>query len=118
MALPEHIKKLALDAVGNSDTIQWIRQHSGYSNGGIFNGGEREQGMTPGLKQKADAIMAASPMLKNIRLESVAKVGLPLPTPSRQARRMTQAVMGLYASGQSMNDIHQALTSDDFGRAE
>jgi hypothetical protein len=115
MALPQHVKKLAADAVADKESTDWIRKHnSGSAAEPLCH--PREGGMSERVKQRAANAVCESDTLKHVRLVAVNKIDGPLPTPSRETRLASKKITLMYLWGSSTNAVHNEATKDAFGR--
>ncbi len=86
MALPEHVKQLATDAVAGKPTTDWIRQHSRESVAASLLR-ELRSGDSGKAKRQALEAVEQSETMRQIRLVAVNEIAAPLPTPRRDALR-------------------------------
>jgi hypothetical protein len=115
MALSQHVKRLAMDAVAGKETTDWIRKHNSDAvTDSLFD--PQEEGLSERVKERAaDAVWDIEP-LRQVRLVSVNKIDKPLPTPTREGRLASQKITLMYQWGSSINAVHHEATKDTFGR--
>ena len=115
MALPQHVKNLAADAVAGKETTDWIRKHnSDEATEPLFH--PQDGGISARVKQRAvDAVSDIEP-LRHVRLVSVNQIDGPLPTPTREGRLASEKITLMYLWGSSINAVHNEATKDAFGR--
>lgn len=90
MALPEHIKKLAMDAVAGKESTEWIRLHGGRSASQVL-ARDSQSDDSARAKKLANETVAQSDTLRQIQLVAVNKIDAPLPTPSVGVRRASSS---------------------------
>ena len=117
MALPEHVKKLAMTAVEGKETTGWIRNHTVNTESGQFFH-ERERGMCERVKKEAVAAVSQSETTRQIRLVAVNAIDPPLPTPNRNVRIVSDKIRSLYLLAKSAHEVHEVATKDGFGRED
>ena len=123
MAIPDHVRKQAMDAVAHKETTDWIRHHSNdNAPGQVFN---REQPAPIGRsvdslpdavkKQAMDAVSHAETKAQ-IRLVSVSEISGPLHSPTRDGLKASQQIAQMHRTGQDADAVHSSVTKDGFGR--
>jgi hypothetical protein len=89
MALSEHVKKLAADAVAGKESTEWIRLHVGKSASQLLSR-YSESDDSERAKKLANKAVAQSDAMREIRLVSVNKIDAPLPTPTGGLRPVAE----------------------------
>jgi hypothetical protein len=124
MAIPQNVKKQAMDAVAHKETTDWIRH---YSNDNapkpLFSQPPREASATKGIgtlsedakKQAMDAVSHAETKAQ-IRLVSVSEIDAPLHSPTRDGLKASQQIAQMHRAGQDADRVHRTATKDGFAR--
>jgi hypothetical protein len=125
MAIPEHVRKQAMDAVSHRETTAQIRAYrdSGVTASPSFtpvmpvdNAKAGYQPITPEIRKQAMDAVAHKETTAQIRLVKDSGTITPPHTPSRKTTMMAERVAELHKSGQSVDAIQQKMTKDNFGR--
>jgi len=113
MALPERVKKLAMDAVAGKESTEWIRMHGGTSARQLL-ARHSESDNSERAKQQALETVAQSDAMRQIRLVSVNRIDAPLPTPNGGSRRGAgSAIMEYLWRGNGTAMTRDGLERDD-----
>jgi hypothetical protein len=121
MAIPDHVRKQAMDAVSNKVTTAQIRLYCSNDQPAIFNPSEKA---APGprasipddvRKQAMDAIADKGTMAQLRLIESKGSVS-PIGTPSPGKNLLAEKVAKMHAMGHGIDSTHQQMTKDGFGR--
>jgi hypothetical protein len=122
MAIPEHVKKQAMDAVSHKETTQMIRMYQNKDAAApVLASPVKTATATRGAipehvkKQAMDAV-AHKETTAQIRL--VKDGGAPMAplAPSQEANRAAQKVSEMHKRGQDMDAVQRAMSKDNFGR--
>ena len=123
MAISDHIKRQAMDAVSHRETTEFMRLH-GYSEQSIslFSAPAiaEPQGtslpLNDAVKRQAMDAVAHRETTAHIRLmEDTGSVFTPS-TPSRASAHAAERVSELHRSGAATDAVQQQVTQDGFGR--
>jgi hypothetical protein len=122
MALPEHVKKQAMDAVSHTETTAQIRL---YRNNDVpaqtFSSAEKHEGPTRSpipddVKKQAKDAVSHPETQAQIRLVKDNGSVSPAATPSQETNRIAGKTAQLEKSGHDADAAHQKMTKDNFGR--
>jgi hypothetical protein len=123
MALPEHVKKQAFDAVGHKETTAMIRAYANDNSWQPFNQSERMQAPARQPSLNTEQIIAKgrdavshSETTAQIRLISVNNTDSPMATPNRDNTKAAQQIAQMHQAGRDADSIHHAANKDGFGR--
>jgi hypothetical protein len=113
MALTDHVKKLAADAVAGKESTEWIRLHGGKSASQLLSR-HSESSDSERAKKLANEAVAQSDAIRQIRLVSVNRIDAPLPTPSVGPRRASSSARMEYLwQGSGVAVMRDAWERDD-----
>jgi hypothetical protein len=121
MAIPDHVKKQAMDAVSNKVTTAQIRLYCNNDRPAIFNPSEKS---APGprapipdhvKRQAMDAISHKGTMAQIRMIEAKGSVS-PIGTPSLGHSPLAEKISKLHAMGHGVDSVQKQMTKDDFGR--
>jgi hypothetical protein len=121
MAIPEHVKRQTMDAVGSKATTAQIRLYCNNDQPAIFNPAEKD---APAVsrpipdevrKQAMDAINYRETM-SQVRLVDHEGSPSPLGTPSPQNNPLAQRIAWMHQMGHGVEFVHQQMTRDGFGK--
>ena len=124
MAIPEHVKRQAMDAVSHKETTAMIRA---YRDSGIEASREsaftHAQALRPEnrpipdeVKRKAMDAVSHPETAAQIRLIKYdGHVTAPI-TPGRETDRVAGKIAQMHGSGHDLNSTHKTMTQDGFGR--
>lgn len=124
MNIPEHVKKLAKDAVSHHETMQHVRWMEGNGSGPQFtpleNQGPGEvkpyQPITPDvMRQAKDAVSHRETMAHVRQLEMTGSIA-PMYTPSFHSQRIAERIAEMQRQGVHQASINRAMTKDNFER--
>jgi len=122
MAIPDHVKRQAMDAVAHKETTAQIR---------LYSSNHVPARTLPDTEKTAPAARGAIPdhvkkqaMDAVANKETTAQIRLvkdngslsPGQTPAHDSNRVAEKVAGLHKAGHQADTVHQAVTKDDFGR--
>ncbi len=126
MAIPEHVKKQAMDAVSHKETTAQIRLYrsndSPAPNFSAPQSGEKIASATRGSipdhvkKQAMDAI-ANKETVAQIRLVKDNGSVMPMATPSQETNRAAERIAHMHKGGHDADAIQRQATKDNFERA-
>jgi len=121
MAIPEHVKRQAMDAVTNKVTTAQIRLYASNDNAAIFTSPEKTAPAAPGVitddvkKQAMDAI-ANKGTMSQIRLVEDKGSLSPIGTVPMGNNPLAEKIARMHEMGQGPDSVHQEMTKDGFGR--
>jgi hypothetical protein len=122
MAIPDHVKKQAMDAVNHKETTAQIRLYSNnHEPAQTFSESPKIAPATRGeipdhvKKQAMDAI-ANKETMAQVRLVRDNGSLSPGPTPAHETNKVAEKVAGLHKTGHEADSVQQAMTKDNFGR--
>jgi hypothetical protein len=121
MAIPDHVKKQAMDAVAHKETTAQIRLYSNNHVPAPTFSELKVTPVTPGAipdhvkKQAMDAI-ANKETTAQIRLVRDNGSMSPGPTPAHETSKVAEKVAGLHKTGQQPDSVQQAMAKDTFER--
>jgi hypothetical protein len=121
MAIPEHVRKQAMDAVAHKETTAMIRLYRSNDGPGPDFSGPPELKTDYGKitddirKQAMDAVSHPE---TRARIQLVKDTGEVTPpnTPTRNSLVLAERIAEMHKSGQDMNSIHHDVSKDNFGR--
>jgi hypothetical protein len=122
MALPEHVKKQAFDAVGHKETTAMIRHYANDNSWQPFNQPQRtvapaqQHGLEPSVIAKGRDAVSHSETMSQIRLISANRIEAPMATPSRDSSKSSQQIAQMHKAGHDLDATQRAATKDGFGR--
>jgi hypothetical protein len=122
MAIPDHVKKQAMDAVSHKETTAQIRLYSNnHTPAKTFSDAEKSapaaRGSIPDdVKRQAMDAVANKETTAQIRLVKDNGSLSPSPTPSQETNKAAEKVAQLHKTGHKADSVQQAMTKDNFGR--
>ena len=125
MAIPEHVKRQAMDAVSHQETTAQIRLYSNNPDAApkSFNEPSKEpparvqRGPIPDdVKRQAMDAVAHKETTAQIRLVKDNGSLSPTPTPNKESTKAAEKIAQMHRDGQGVDTVQDAATKDGFGR--
>ena len=121
MAIPDHVKRQAQDAISNKVTTAYIRLYCNNDQPAIFNAAEKNAPATRGsipdhVKKQAQDAVAWKGTQSQIRLIEAKGNVSPIGTPSLGNNPMAEKISKMHQMGHGMDTVQRDMTKDDFGR--
>ena len=125
MAIPEHVRKQAMDAVSHRETTAQIRafRDSGVTASPSFtpvaqvdNSKTEYQPITPEIRKQAMDAVSHKETTAQIRLVKDGGSISPVHTPSHKTTMIAERIAEMHKTGQSIGAIQQNMSKDNFGR--
>jgi hypothetical protein len=127
MAIPDHVKRQALDAVSHKETTAQIRlyRHNDapaqtFTSSAPEQSAAATQNATPrspipdDVKKQAMDAIANKETMAMIRLVKDTGSPYPMATPSKETSRAAEKVAQMHQSGQAVDSVHRHMTKDNF----
>ena len=123
MAIPEHVRRQAMDAVSHRETTEFMRMF-GFSERGasLFSAPlnepktARHAPITDEVKREAMDAVAHRETTAHVRLvRDTGSVAVPA-TPSPASRHAAERVTELHSAGTALDAVQRQITQDGFGR--
>jgi hypothetical protein len=121
MAIPEHVKRQAMNAVSHRETTAHIRHVTG-APAPEFSvpANPSEPGPVRPLSEdaKRQAMDAVSHPETRAMIRLVKDTGSVIPdhTPTRASQRQAEKIAQLHKGGMGVDDVHKAVSKDNFGK--
>jgi hypothetical protein len=120
MAIPDHVKKQAMDAVANKVTTAQIRLYCNNDQPAVFNAPEKNAAARSAIpdhvkKQAMDAINDKGTRAQIRMIESNGSLS-PVGSPSPGNGPLADKIARMHQMGHGVDSVHQAAIKDDFGR--
>ncbi|HEY3862535.1 MAG TPA: hypothetical protein VGO59_11660 [Verrucomicrobiae bacterium] len=124
MAIPEHVKRQAMDAVSHKETTAMIRAMNAnaapVSHGDVFAHSKPSVPETRPIpdevkRQAMDAVSHPETRAQIKLVKDTGEISCPL-TPSREKMRIADKIARLHKSGHDLDATHRAMTQDHFGK--
>ena len=125
MAIPEHVKRQAMDAVSHKETTAQIRLYSQNPNAApkLFNEPPKEsptlvqRGPIPDdVKRQAMDAVSNKETTAQIRLVKDNGSMSPTPSPNKESTKAAEKIAQMHRAGQDPDTVQNAMTKDGFGR--
>ena len=121
MAIPEHVRKQAMDAVSHRETTALIQLYRGNAEvAPDFSGppdvSRSYDKITPEIRKEAMDAVSHPETQALIRLvKDNGEISAPT-TPSQKSLILAERIAEMHKSGQDVSSIHRDISKDDFGR--
>lgn len=122
MAIPEHVRQQAMDAVAYHASTAFIRSQpdsgTAVSHQSLFHQPDLSPPapITDDVRRQAmDAIANANSKALIQLVKDADNIEAPW-TPSAESDRLGERIAQMHKTGQDVSSIHQSITKDDFGR--
>lgn len=122
MALPEHVKREAMDAVGHKETTAQIRLYrDNDAHAPIFTDAGKDAPVAEGpipdhVKKQAMDAVSHKETTAQIRLVKDNGSPAPVATPSRETNKAAEKVARMHEMGHDADSVQRSMTKDNFGR--
>ena len=121
MAIPDHVKKQAMDAVSNKATTAQIRLYCNNDQPAIFNSEDKNLPATRGpipdhVKKQAQDAISWKGTQSQIRLIEDKGSLSPVGVPSQGKGPLAEKVARMHQMGHGVDSVQRDMTKDGFGR--
>ena len=122
MAIPEHVKRQAMDAVNHRETTALIRAYgaTSVSESSLFTHHRTSppevRPIPDHVKRQAMDAVSHSETRSQIRLVRDTGQVTPPATPTRESQRIAGKIAAMQRDGHSQDFMHKTITQDGFGR--
>jgi len=122
MAIPDHVKKEAMDAINDAVTTAQIRLYCNNDRPAVFTSPDIEAPVIRGpipdhVKMQAmDAINDRGTQTQIRMMEWNGEVSPPVGLPIHGNNHVAQKITHLHQMGHDLDSVHKNMTRDDFGR--
>jgi hypothetical protein len=119
MAIPDHVKRQAMDAVADKVTTAQIRLYCNNDQPAVFNASEDRPVRSPipdHVKMMAMDAIKDKGTVAQIRMIEAQGVVAPMGTPSLGKGPLAGKIARMHEMGHGVDSVHQEATKDGFGR--
>jgi hypothetical protein len=117
MALPEHVKRQAMEVVAHKESTEMIRRYSATDVAAFDLFHPRPYGvLTEAVKREAMSAVGSKETAAQIKMMRECGQVFPPTTPSRESQRIAEKISRMHYAGRGLNEIHRAACKDNFGR--